>query len=100
MPGVCETGVCWASLRLSDGFLGFLRGVFSRGGVFLGNPKDSVWEDRGTLGKTRGITTPLKNPINVFCFLEIWMVTRVSGWVRDRNDRGCKLVKISPMYGT
>ena len=23
----------------------------------LGNPQDSVWEDRGTLGKIRGITT-------------------------------------------
>ena len=32
-------------------------------GVFLGKRKDSVWEDWGTLGKIRGITTPLKNPI-------------------------------------
>ena len=24
----------------------------------LGNPEDSVWEDWGTLGKIRGITTP------------------------------------------
>ena len=37
------------------------RGVQGEG-VFLGNPKNSVW---GTLGKIRGITTPptLKNPI-------------------------------------
>ena len=28
------------------------------------NPKDSVWEDWGTLGKIRGITThPKQNPI-------------------------------------
>ena len=27
-------------------------------GVFLGNPKHSVWEDWSTLGKIRGITTP------------------------------------------
>ena len=27
-------------------------------GVFLGNLKDSVWEDCGTLGMIRGITTP------------------------------------------
>ena len=26
-------------------------------GVFLGNPEDSVWEDWGTLGNIRGITT-------------------------------------------
>ena len=38
MPGVCGTGVCWASLRLSDGFLGFLRGVFSMGGGVPGEP--------------------------------------------------------------
>ena len=43
---------------------GFLRGgCFTGEGVFLGNRKDSVWEDWGTLGKIRGITTPhLKNP--------------------------------------
>ena len=35
-------------------------GVVQGKGVFLGNPEDSVWEDWGTLGKTRGIT--LKNP--------------------------------------
>ena len=28
------------------------------GGCSWGNPKDSVWEDWGTLGKIRGITTP------------------------------------------
>ena len=28
------------------------------GGGTLGNPKDSVWEDWGTLGKIRGITNP------------------------------------------
>ena len=45
-------------------FLGFLRGWGVQGeGVFLGNPKDSVWEDfSGTLGNIRnddrGITTP------------------------------------------
>ena len=33
-------------------------GVVQGEGVFLGNPKDSVWEDWGTLGKIRGITTP------------------------------------------
>ena len=27
-----------------------LKGGCSRGGVFLGNPEDSVWEDWGTLG--------------------------------------------------
>ncbi len=27
-------------------------------GVFLGNPEDSAWEDWGTVGKIRGITTP------------------------------------------
>ena len=27
-------------------------------GVFLGNPEDCVWEDWGTLGKIREITTP------------------------------------------
>ena len=32
-------------------------GVFKERGVFLGNPKDSVWEDWGTLRKIRGITT-------------------------------------------
>ena len=32
-------------------------------GVLLGKPKDSGREDWGTLGKIRGITTPLKNPI-------------------------------------
>ena len=26
--------------------------------MLLGNPKDSVWEDWGTLGKIREITTP------------------------------------------
>ena len=26
--------------------------------------------------------------------------TRVSGWVRDRNNRCCKLVAVSPIYGT
>ena len=26
--------------------------------MFLGNPKDSGWEDWGTLGKIRGIITP------------------------------------------
>ena len=35
-----------------------LKGGVSKGeGVFLGNPEDSVWEDWGTLGKIRGITT-------------------------------------------
>ena len=29
-----------------------------RQGVFPGNPKDFVWEDWGTLGNIRGITTP------------------------------------------
>ena len=29
-------------------------------GVFLGKPEDSGWEDWGTLGKIRGITTPPK----------------------------------------
>ena len=34
--------------------------------MFLGNPKDSVWEDWGTLGKIREITAPpLKNPVNL-----------------------------------
>ena len=37
--------------------IGFLRGGCPREGVFLGNPEDSVWEDWGTLGKIRGITT-------------------------------------------
>ena len=32
-------------------------GLF-KGRGYLGNPKDSVWEDWGTLGKIRGITTP------------------------------------------
>ena len=38
-------------------FIGFLWGGVQGEGVFLGNPKDSVWEDWGTLGKIRGITT-------------------------------------------
>ena len=39
--------------------IGFLRvpGCLRGGGVFLGNPEDSVWEDWGTLGKIKGITT-------------------------------------------
>ncbi len=32
--------------------------VLFRGKCPKGNPKDSVWEDWGTLGKIRGITTP------------------------------------------
>ena len=36
----------------------FVVGFLRVPGVFLGNPKDSVWEDWGTLGKIRGITTP------------------------------------------
>ena len=39
-------------LRLQVGF------IVQGEGVFLGNLKDSVWEDWGTLGKIRGITTP------------------------------------------
>ena len=31
-----------------DLLVGFLRGGCSREGVFLGNPKDSVWEDWGS----------------------------------------------------
>ena len=31
--------------------------------MFLGKPKDSVWEDWGTLGKIREITPPLRNLI-------------------------------------
>ena len=34
-----------------------LKGGVSKGRVFLNNPEDSVWEDWGTLGKIRGITT-------------------------------------------
>ena len=40
-----------------DQFLDGLE-VFKGGRGSLGNPKDSVWEDWGTLGKIRGITTP------------------------------------------
>ena len=32
------------------------------GGGELGNPKDSVWEDWGTLGKVRGIDSPTRDP--------------------------------------
>ena len=41
--------------------VGFLRvkgGCVQGEGVLLGNPKDSVWEDWGTLGKIGEITTP------------------------------------------
>ena len=31
----------------------FLRGGVQGEGVFLGNPKDSVWEDWGTVGNSR-----------------------------------------------
>ena len=34
--------------------------------MFLGNPKDSVWEDRGTLkGRLGESPPPPKNPITV-----------------------------------
>ena len=49
------------------GFLGF-RVVEGEEG-FLGNPKDSVWEDWGTLGNIRedqGNHRPLKNPIRKY----------------------------------
>ena len=35
-------------------------------GGTLGNPKDSVWEDWGTVGKIRESPPPLKNPIRSF----------------------------------
>ena len=45
------------------------------GGCSWGNPKDSVWEDWGTLGKIRGITPPpLKNPIK-WCTTDFTVVT-------------------------
>ena len=53
--------------------VGFLSGECSRGGVFLTNPKDSVWKDWGTLGKIRGITTPLKNSIIIAPVLSLSM---------------------------
>ena len=53
-----------AFLETLDGlFVGFLRGGYSRGGgnwETLKIPR----EDWGTLGKIRGIPTPLKNPIS------------------------------------
>ena len=54
------------SLLTSRAYLaGFLKGGVQGEGV-TGNPKDSAWENWGTLGSIRGNHTPsLKNPMNI-----------------------------------
>ena len=38
--------------------------------MFLGNPKDSVWEDWGTLRNLRGLTTP--GPLRLLLQNDAW----------------------------
>ena len=52
----------FGGLHLYKNFVGFFRG----GGGTLENPKDSVWEDWGTLGNSRGNTTPVFPPLDSY----------------------------------
>ena len=67
--------------RISEPSTVWLKGFLrvpgcSRGGVFLGNPKDSVWEDWGTLGNP----LPLEPPGTLNNRLKEWPVGSVHNW--------------------
>ena len=80
---------CFVNFYLLSFFCRLPKGGVFKGGGNWGNPKDSVWEDWGTLGKIReppplGTPPPLNNPIILQFHPKPFTITqnyRLLGWV-------------------